>query len=62
MQHRVGVIADTHAPYNQEHDGRLLFNPGSANDRRRQARCSIGKLFIDDEEMSVRGEIIALPV
>jgi uncharacterized protein len=60
-QARVVVFGHSHVPYNQEHDGQLLFNPGSANDRRRQPTCSIGKLFIDDEEMSVRGEIIALP-
>jgi putative phosphoesterase len=59
-QARVVVFGHSHVPYNQEHDGQLLFNPGSANDRRRQPTCSIGKLHIDDEEMSVRGEIIAL--
>ncbi len=61
-QAHVVVFGHSHIPYDQEHDGQLLFNPGSANDRRRQPTCSIGKLFIDDEEMSVRGEIIALPV
>jgi uncharacterized protein len=61
-QARVVVFGHSHVPYNQEHDGQLLFNPGSANDRRRQPTCSIGKLFIDDEKMSVRGKIIALPV
>ena len=59
-QARVVVFGHSHVPYNQEHDGQLLFNPGSATDRRRQPTCSIGKLYIDDEEMSVRGEIIAL--
>jgi putative phosphoesterase len=59
-QARVVVFGHSHAPYNQEHDGQLLFNPGSANDRRRQPTCSIGKLYINDEEMSVCGEIIAL--
>ena len=62
-QARVVVFGHSHVPYNQEGDGhQLLFNPGSANDRRRQPTCSIGKLSIDDEEMSVRGEIIALPI
>ena len=60
-QARVVVFGHSHVPYNHEHDGQLLFNPGSANDRRRQPTCSIGKLFIDDEGMSVWGEIIALP-
>ena len=57
---RVVVYGHSHAPYNQEHDGQLLFNPGSANDRRRQPRCSIGMLHIDDESHNVRGEIIWL--
>lgn len=57
---RVVVFGHSHNPYNQEHDGQLLFNPGSATDRRRQPRCSIGLLTIDDEPESVRGEIILL--
>jgi len=57
---RVVVFGHSHIPYNQEHDKQLLFNPGSANDRRRQPRCSIGMLTIDDETNSVQGEIIVL--
>lgn len=57
---RVVVFGHSHNPYHQEHDGQLLFNPGSATDRRRQPTCSIGKLHIDDENNSVRGEIILL--
>lgn len=57
---RCVIFGHSHAPYNQEHDGQLLFNPGSANDRRRQPRCSIGMLYIDDEQQTVRGEIIYL--
>ncbi|HEU5227337.1 MAG TPA: metallophosphoesterase family protein [Ktedonobacteraceae bacterium] len=57
---RVVVFGHSHIPYNQEHDGQLLFNPGSATDRRRQPACSIGMLFIDDDAMSVRAEIIRL--
>ena len=59
-QARVVVFGHSHVPYNQEHDCQLLFNPGSVNDRRRQPTCSIGKLYVDDEEMSVHAEIIAL--
>lgn len=59
-QARVVVFGHSHNPYNQEHDGQLLFNPGSATDRRRQPACSIGMLSIDDETKSVRGEIILL--
>lgn len=59
-QARVVVFGHSHIPYNQEHDGQLLFNPGSATDRRRQPTCSIGLLHIDDEANTVRGEIILL--
>lgn len=54
------VFGHSHTPYNQEHDGQLLFNPGSATDRRRQPTCSIGMLYIDDEENTLRGEIIPI--
>ncbi len=57
---RVVVYGHSHIPYNQEHKGQLLFNPGSATDRRSQPRCSIGMFHIDDEAQSVRGEIILL--
>jgi putative phosphoesterase len=58
---RVVVFGHSHNPYNEEHDGQLLFNPGSALDRRRQPTCSIGMLLIDDEAHTVHGEIIPLP-
>lgn len=57
---RVVVFGHSHIPLNEEHNGQLLFNPGSATDRRRQPACSIGLLHVDDEEHSVRGEIIWL--
>jgi len=57
---RIVVFGHSHNPYNQDHDGQLLFNPGSATDRRRQPTCSIGMLYIDDETKNVRGEIIKL--
>ena len=57
---RVVIFGHSHIPYNQEHDGQLLFNPGSATDRRRQPRCSVGLLYVDDQTQSVRGEIIWL--
>jgi putative phosphoesterase len=56
----VVIFGHSHTPYNQEHAGQLLFNPGSANDRRRQPTCSIGILSIDDEAKTVRGEIIPI--
>ncbi|HLG74796.1 MAG TPA: metallophosphoesterase family protein [Ktedonobacteraceae bacterium] len=57
---RVVVFGHSHVPYNQEHEGQLLFNPGSATDRRRQPVCSVGMLTIDDETGQVLGEIIPL--
>ncbi len=57
---RCVVFGHSHIPYNQEHNGQLLFNPGSATDRRRQPTCSIGMLHIDDVTQTVRGEIIKL--
>jgi uncharacterized protein len=59
-QAHVVVYGHSHIPYNQEHGGQLLFNPGSATDRRRQPRCSLGLLHIDDDTQSVRGELIYL--
>ncbi|GHO66130.1 phosphoesterase [Ktedonobacter sp. SOSP1-52] len=59
-QARVVVFGHSHIPYNEEHEGLLLFNPGSANERRSQPKRSIGMLSIDDEAMSVRGEILWL--
>ncbi len=55
---RCVVFGHSHIPWNQEYKGLLLFNPGSATDRRRQPKCSIGMLYVDDEAESVRGEII----
>jgi uncharacterized protein len=57
---RVVVYGHSHIPWNKERNGQLLFNPGSATDRRRQERCSIGLLHIDDGVGNVRGEIILL--
>jgi putative phosphoesterase len=57
---RCVIFGHSHAPYNQEHDGQLLFNPGSATDRRRQPTCSLGLLTIDDETQQIKGEIILL--
>ena len=57
---RCVVYGHSHIPYNHEHNGQLLFNPGSATDRRRQPTCSIGFLYVDDEAGSIRGEIIEI--
>jgi uncharacterized protein len=57
---RVVVYGHSHIPWNEDSNGLLLFNPGSATDRRRQERCSIGMLHVDDGVGSVKGEIIWL--
>lgn len=57
---RCVVFGHSHIPWNEDRDGQLLFNPGSATDRRRQPRCSVGLLHVDDEVKRVRGEIIWL--
>lgn len=57
----VVVFGHSHNPYNEEPAGQLLFNPGSATDRRRQPSCSVGLLVIDDETQTVHGQIIPLP-
>jgi uncharacterized protein len=57
---RVVVFGHSHIPWNEDIGGQLLFNPGSATDRRRQPRCSIGLLYVDDEVKKVWGEIVWL--
>lgn len=57
---RCVIFGHSHIPYNQEHDGQLLFNPGSATDRRRQPACSLGILSIDDQSQHIQGEILLL--
>ena len=57
---RVVIYGHSHIPWNVESNGLLLFNPGSATDRRRQERCSVGLQHVDDEVGSVRGEILWL--
>lgn len=59
-QARVVVFGHSHIPYNEDVAGQLLFNPGSANDRRHLPTCSIGMLTIDDVAQTVRGEIIPI--
>jgi putative phosphoesterase len=41
---RVVVFGHSHAPCNEWHDGRLLFNPGSPTERRRQPCHTFGVL------------------
>ena len=57
---RVVIFGHSHIPWNEDANGQLLFNPGSATDRRRQPTCSIGLLHVDDDTCDVSGEIIKL--
>ena len=51
------IFGHTHVPANRVRDGVLLFNPGSAVDRRFSPHNSMGILEISD---AIRGEIITL--
>ncbi|HEV8193521.1 MAG TPA: metallophosphoesterase family protein [Ktedonobacterales bacterium] len=55
---RVVVFGHSHIPCNQDTEGLLLLNPGSATDRRTQPSCTVAILTI--EEGLPRAEIMAL--
>jgi predicted phosphodiesterase len=52
---RVVVFGHSHIPWNEDEDGLLLFNPGSATWKRRAPFTSMGLLRIEDG--GVEGEI-----
>jgi uncharacterized protein len=52
------VFGHSHEPLCRREGGLLLFNPGSATDRRDQPGCSVGLLEI--EGGAIRGRIIML--
>ena len=52
------VFGHSHVPMCQWRDGLLLFNPGSATDRRGMPYASVGVLEVDDRTIS--GRIIPL--
>ena len=56
----VVVFGHSHIPLAEEQEGLLLFNPGSAIDRRRQPQRTYGVLELDDGQVR-RHEIIAMP-
>jgi putative phosphoesterase len=49
------IYGHSHIPHNEVIDGILFFNPGSATQRRTQAKHSVGLLHIDKD---IIGEII----
>ena len=52
---RVVVFGHSHIPWNEDHEGLLLFNPGSPTWKRRAPFTSMGLLWIEDG--NVEGEI-----
>jgi uncharacterized protein len=48
---RVVVFGHSHIPWNEDEDGLLLFNPGSATWKRRAPFESMGMLWIDGERV-----------
>ncbi|MDQ3916575.1 MAG: metallophosphatase family protein [Actinomycetota bacterium] len=54
-QARAVVFGHSHIPWNEDEEGLLLFNPGSATWKRRAPFTSMGLLWIDGGE--VEGEI-----
>ena len=53
---RVVVFGHSHLPWNEDKDGLLLFNPGSATWKRQAPNTSMGLLWIEDG--SVEAEIV----
>lgn len=54
------VFGHSHKPRNEVEEGVLFFNPGSAGPRRFRLPVTVGRLWVDGDQ--VRGEIIPLPV
>lgn len=40
------IFGHSHIPLHKEYDGKVIFNPGSPTDKRRQPRYSFGKLTL----------------
>lgn len=53
---RVVVFGHSHLPWNEDRDGLLLFNPGSATWKRTAPTTSMGLLWIEDG--AVEAEIV----
>jgi putative phosphoesterase len=51
------VFGHSHQPLCEWNGGVLLFNPGSATDRRSSPRCSCGRLRLTDA--GIEGEIVS---
>jgi len=53
------VFGHSHIPLHEEADGFQIFNPGSATDRRRQPKHTMGTAVIADGKISF--DLTALP-
>lgn len=52
--YQVIVSGHTHRPLIEEQKNILLFNPGSAGHRRHRYPVSVGKLFLDDDQLEAQ--------
>lgn len=57
-QANVVVFGHSHIPMNEEHEGLLMFNPGSPTDKRRQPKPTIGVLHVSNG--TAHGDIVEL--
>jgi hypothetical protein len=57
---RVVVAGHSHQPAQQERDGVLYFNPGSAGPRRFRLPIAVGLIAVDDAGGGVRAEVRVL--
>ncbi|WP_377889060.1 metallophosphoesterase family protein [Alkalihalobacillus sp. R86527] len=42
------IFGHSHIPVHKEYDGKIIFNPGSPTDKRRQPKFSFGKLTLSE--------------
>jgi uncharacterized protein len=48
------IFGHSHVPVNEQYGDLLLFNPGSATDRRRQPRCMMGMIEVSKQKINAR--------
>ncbi|UWG95769.1 metallophosphoesterase [Dehalobacter sp. DCM] len=48
------IFGHSHIPFKKYFEGILMFNPGSASERRSQAQCSIGILTVDKRNFNIQ--------
>ncbi len=45
------IFGHSHIPFDEQHDGQRIFNPGSPTDRRRQPYGTMGLITIEATEL-----------